>query len=244
MTLLAVAPHRAILGVEPPGTRKKIRGVLDDYNYDWRCDPGSDANTARIEPSFEVLNVTDALGREYATDAHLVTYVVTQAGVPLEHQPRVNKPALDWIYEQGFEVSADVLIADVDNPDHRPWDDASRAMFDQLWAAPPTPLTTCGLYLTKHGYRLIQPLDEPIAVSELERYIVAWHVELEAAGVDVDQRCRDWTRLYRLPHVRRDGKAYVSPFVDLDRMQPRTVEPVERVDPKPDAPPRAGRGAA
>lgn len=230
--LIAVAPHRAILGVEPPGHRKKVRGRLDAWTYDWRDKHGSPGNTAGVRAQLDVLELAAALAIHHGTDAHLVTYVVSFEGVPLERQPRVNKRSLDWMHEQGFEVASDVLMVDVDNPQHGAWTAELRSSFDALWAKPPPALTTCGVYLTRGGYRLVQPLDEPIAVAELERYIVAWFAELEGQGIPVDWRAKDWTRLYRLPHVVRDRKPYRSPLVDLARMAPRLIDPAPKCFPR------------
>jgi hypothetical protein len=70
-------------------------------------------------------------------------------------------------------------------------------------------------------------------VAEVERYLTAWLRELEAAGIAVDWACRDWTRMFRLPHVRRGHVDYRSPVVRLARMRPRTVTPAREVAPLP-----------
>lgn len=229
MALVAVAPRRAAYGVEAPGTRKKIRGSLDTWTFDWREPPGSEENTARIRAPYVPTHLEDALARTYPTDAHLVSYVVQGPdGHPLERQPRVNKSSLDWFDAQGYTLRVDVLIADVDNPDHVNWTPKLRENFDQLWSDSPPVLETTGVYLTRGGYRLIQPLDEPLSVAEVEGYLLSWLGELQAAGIPADDRCKDWTRLMRLPNVRRDRQPYVSPFVDLSRLAPRLIKPITR----------------
>ena len=47
-----------------------------------------------------------------------------------------------------------------------------------------------------------------------------------------DMSCRDFTRLFRLPHVRRAGRAFESPLVDLSRMRPRAdIRPHPKAQP-------------
>jgi len=213
--LVAVAPGTFYRGVDAPGYKERT--------YDWRA--RGEANTAAVRPAYEVMPLSRALVAVYTTDAHLVTYVLSRDHVPLTRQPRMNKRGLAWLLlEQGFEIFCDSLFCDVDLPGHGEWTPALRAQLDEQLAELEV-LSTCGLYLTQHGYRLIQPLDEPVAPPSVERYLASWLAELEAAGVTPDPHCRDWTRHYRLPHVRRGGRAYRSPLVVLERMQPRAISP-------------------
>lgn len=228
MIRVAVAPGKFARGVEAPGTpwRTHDPAVHGHPTYDWRAEPGSEANTARVVPDFEVLPLEAALARRYDTDAHLVTYVLHDraTGAPVRRQPRVNKGGIAWLTAEGLDADCEVLFCDVDNPGHADWTAALRAELDRQLAELPV-LATCGVYLTAHGYRLVQPLDEPVGVGEVERYIDAWLDELEAAGVAADTHCRDWTRHYRLPHVRRGGRETSSPIVSLERMRPRVISP-------------------
>lgn len=239
-------------------TSKYVRGVDGTPEGDWRASDadraafagaaraaGGDKHAVRaarvgVREAFVVVELVEALGREYDTDAHLVTYVVSRDGVPLVRQPRVNKPALEWVFSQGYELACDVLFVDLDNPEHAEWTDPAAARARELYATLPA-LASAGVYHTQHGARLVQPLDEPVSVVEVERYLEAWLDELEAAGLAPDRACRDWTRLFRLPHVRRGRVDYRSPHVDLSRMVPRRITPVPL---RPKAEPRArSRGA-
>ncbi len=214
MTLIAVAPNTFARGVEPPGHR--------DKTYDWR--EAGEANSHRVRPAYVVQELEATLSYLHNTDAHLVTYIVSQDGVPLDRQPRVNKGGLDWLIEQGFTVECDALFCDVDNPGHAEWTKERRAELDEQLTQLPV-LSTCGIYLTLHGYRLIQPLDEPVAVPSVERYLDSWLDELSQAGLEPDPACRDWTRHFRLPNVKRGGSFYASPLVDLSKMVPRAINP-------------------
>lgn len=222
---VAVVPAKFGYGVEAPGTVKKIRGVDGPHTYDWRAH--GEANTARVTDNFVVQPLVEALERRYRTDAHMVSYYVLDPnGRPLERQPRINKGGLAWVLGQGYRVEHDLLYVDVDNPQHLEWTDALRARFDELWAHSPV-LKTTGVYLTRSGYRLLQPLDEPVHAGEdaVERYLAAWIDELADHGITADHSCIDWTRLMRLPHVRRGPVNYTSPLVDMSRLEPRSLTP-------------------
>ena len=77
----------------------------------------------------------------------------------------------------------------------------------------------------------VQKSLQELPVQEVEPYLHRWHVELIEAGIDVDTKCKDWTRHYRLPNVIREGQTYVSPFVDLGRMQTITLDPLPPMPP-------------
>lgn len=161
-------------------------------------------------PDFEVLELCDALGREYSTDAHLVTYVVDRAS----KQPRIKKSSL---VKFGASIRVHCLFCDVDNPDHGDWTEALRSMAREREAELRV-LQSVGVYETAHGLRYIQPI-EPVPVEDAERHLARWLDELRAAGVDADPTCKDWTRHYRLPNVMRGGARYRSPFVSLSKMR-------------------------
>jgi len=178
--------------------------------------------------AYEIVELRAALERVYSTDAHLVTYVVDGA----ERQPRINKGGLPY-FEKA--VSVESFFCDIDNPDHARWDDALLASAMQQYEELPA-FETAGLYLTAHGRRVVQPLAEPIPAQAVEPYLRRWLLALEDQGLPVDWACRDWTRHFRLPHVRRSGVNYRSPRVRLERMRPIALEPLPAItDPAPDS---------
>ena len=179
---------------------------------------GFDGVREEVEDAYEILELREALQRDYRSDAHLVTYVVPGA----KRQPRINKPGLPHF---GRPVEVSVFFADVDNEDHAPW---TAEMFADAMEEYETLdiLQTAGIYHTAHGRRIVQPLQQPIPVHEVEPYLHRWHVELERAGIRVDQACRDWTRHFRLPNIVRKGRWYRSPWICLDRMRPVALEPL------------------
>ena len=207
---------------------------------------GFDGRRTSAPNAFEVLELRDALTRVYPTNAHLVTYVVPG----LRRQPRINKPGLATF--DGFpEVG--VFFCDLDNTPHVPWTpamhEAALGRYESLEI-----LQTAGIYHTKNGARVVQPLVRPLPVEQVEPYIARWFGELKAAGLNPDKACKDWTRLFRLPNVFRDGEHFRTPYLNLDRMQPialeplwdppplraaptaRTMRPVPRLDWRPDVP--------
>lgn len=220
--LVAVLPDKFTRGLNPPG--------FSGQTYDWRSDVPEE-NTRGIRPAARVLSLVEALLETHRTDAHFTTGVLERDCSPLAYQPRICKPALAWLGTQGLGVRHDVLVVDVDNPDHEPWSPEGRADLRALWDANKAPLDTCGIYTTKHGYRLIQPLDEPVVASMYERTLRTWLDELEAAGVSPDRACVDWTRLFRLPRVLRNGKRTDPYFEDYSRLEPRVIDPAPD-DPK------------
>ena len=188
---------------------------------------GFDGTDRKIRDSYEVLPVKEALERVYATDAHLVTYVVRGA----TKQPRINKSGLTHF--DGI-VETSVFFCDVDNQGHAEWNDQLTEVALQEYQSLPV-LATAGVYHTAHGRRIVQPIAEPIPVGEVEPYLGRWLAQLEASGIPVDWACRDWTRHLRLPHVRRAGSDYRSPFVSLERMTPIAMEPIVELVPEPTA---------
>lgn len=221
MTRIGVAPDKFAPGLQEPGHPHK--GAPS--TYDWREPAGSPMNLRRVPAAYRVDDLEDALRATYATDAHLVTYVVREGGAPLLRQPRVTKDGLAWLRSQGFEVSTSVLVADVDLPGHASWpsDEAARAECERVRAL----LVTAGVYATAHGYRVAQPIDRGLPVELVEPTLRGWFHELEARGLRPDWPCIDWTRHFRLPHVRRKGRPYRSPAVLLDSMTP--IAPPEPV---------------
>lgn len=215
--LIAVAPNRHAYGVEE--------------GDDWRVPPGRPGNDRAIErdgrirqtgirSEYVVSHLSNALAETYKTDAHLVAYVLRDAnGQPLAAQPRINKSngGLDFVESLGFSIEIDCLFADLDNPGHVEWTDEllvhARAQDAQL--------LTAGVYYTAHGRRVVQPLTRPVRVPEAEGVLAAWLGELQRLGMHVDEGCQDWTRHFRLPHVKRRGVASTfKPIVSLAFMRP------------------------
>jgi len=190
-------------------------------------------NLESVVAGYWVRELHDALTYEYHTDAHLVTYVVMGA----RKQPRINKSGLDVF---PFAVRVESFFCDADNQEHGGWEPALRQRAEEQLEAIPM-LSTAGLYFTRRGLRLVQPLARPLPVVQAERALGRWLAALEVAGVDVDWSCRDWTRHFRLPNVVRDGCLERAPVLWLSRMRPLEVAvPEEEPAPAPPAPRASG----
>lgn len=205
--LLYVASSKKSAAVNPPGTSKPtcVQRNCTTHTFDWRERPGGAANTHKIKPEFHGFPIAQALGSDYDSEAHFCAYTVTKDGKPLGRQPRVSKGGLAWMREQGYEVHLTTLMADIDTPGHTEWTQEQRLELKALLGRSPPVLGTTGLYMTKRGYRLLQPLLKPVLVDESEGYIQAWLNALVAVGVwDSVLECKDWTRLMRTPHYVRE----------------------------------------
>ena len=203
--MVACAPHKMIAGVKVPGT--------DGLTHDFRYPRGSDENAKGVEAAFANIPFAQAMALAWTSDAHCTTYTVERDGVPLPAQPRVNKQALWWMRKQGFELRHHALWADIDLPDHdKTWRQsgwiARTSLADQY--AYSAGLVDCWLYFTAKGLRAIRPLATPVLPEQYEALVTTWYADLEAQGIKPDGMCRDWTRLYRLPNVIRQGDTAIQ----------------------------------
>lgn len=173
-------------------------------------------------PVYAQLELGEALRRVWNTDAHCVCYTL-----PADHplvdggrQPRLTKLAPPELLAV---TTLQVILVDADNPGHQLWDDELRAAAMAAYERVEIPF---GVYHTTKGARFVVLLREPVPVLEAEPLIRRALSIFDAAGIAADYAARDWTRHFRLPNVRRAGKPFVSPHVDLARLAPVTLEPL------------------
>lgn len=193
-------------------------------------------------PPYLVTELTEALQTEHGTDAHLVACIAFNGDNAVRAQPRLTKDGLDEVNEHGFNVRLNVLIADIDTPDHKPITDAQvTEAREKLSAAG----VTCGWYTSRAGLRLVQPITSLLDPDTFERTIDVWLEEVRKvfpAPWVVDPACRDWTRHFRLPFVQRDG-VMTKPVIDFSRMtaivppKPRPRPPCTPTTPRVAPPP-------
>lgn len=191
--------------------------------------------TKKAQFAYEQMDLVDALLRTYPSDAHMVSYTVNYHKPPEDYQPgwqqRLKKDTdLDLLM---LDASMTCFTVDVDNEGHAKWDDALLAAMAEQVRLPI--LQTAAHFCTKHGWRIIQPLANPIPVRQAERYLRKYLLELQMAGIKADMACKDWTRHMRMPNVHREGEAsqYVSPLISVDHVAPRVPtepDPVEEVE--------------
>lgn len=119
--------------------------------------------------------------------------------------PRLNKPSLAWIRSQGGDVILPVMFADIDNPNHTPWESLGvEADFDTL---SPAAQVASAIYTTRAGVRLVYVLDKPATVEEYMAYMPALGEFISKhEGMPVDDcNWKRWNQGMRLPRVVRDG---------------------------------------
>ena len=156
------------------------------------------------------LRGAEAWTREYDTDAHCVAYAVP--GAPLHL--RVNKSALPAFVREGAGPLLYWAIVDVDNPGHARWTNPSVATISGIQAqVRDAGLDGAGVYLTRSGYRLVWRLATPVPVgTRAEAGLSRLLDHLERVGLSPDRHCADWTHLYRMPRVVRDGERAALPM--------------------------------
>ena len=142
-----------------------------------------------------------ALEHHYDDDAHFVQY-------HLEGQdmcPRLSKRSLTWLAEQDMHVRMGAMAFDVDGPNHEAspeWRQAERKKIGTMVRAG----NPVAWYDTNGGYRLVWSLPEPLSVDVWVQRRAALAIMLREYGIEPDTGAADWTRLFRLPFVHRDGE--------------------------------------
>ncbi len=230
MPLVGVVPAYNIRGVDAPGAVNPTFADRDGPNptYDWRAEPGSVDNTARITPALVTHDLTNALTADYDTPSLLSCYVVRGPdGRALDAFPRIRKSGLSWVLSQGYTVTVELFAADVDNAGKRPWTENDRIAAVYRYTREPG----IGVYFTPRGLRILQPISRALAAGdESESAGRSWVLGIAARfGFSLtpsqdraycDPSCSDWTRLYFLPNAARGGSRYRSPAILIDGMRP------------------------
>jgi hypothetical protein len=183
--------------------------------------PRKASGMARVR-GIKGMALSEALALEWPDDAHFAAYeprtVPVQKSddrvmVRLLHEAKDERPAvfdvLDMLDVPNVRMVA--LIGDIDDRDK------IAGVARPEWRQEQRPrLRASGLanYETRGGYRVIALLPKDWCkiesredAEEWKRFYVQWceHQE-EKHGLVLDRACKDWTRLYRLPNVKRDGK--------------------------------------
>lgn len=182
-----------------------------------------------VKPLLVVCDLADLFEQDETSDAHVVTYVVTKNGEPVEHQPRLNKEVLPALRAQGFEVLCHSVFIDVDLKDmvgRKPkvkWTDLSPAETENVWNVVELAhahLAAKGMawtayYTTQSGLRFVHALALPVPAGDgYEALLARFHAAYKIAGLPADGSCKDWTRLYRAPRVtKEDGtETWAAPW--------------------------------
>lgn len=159
----------------------------------------------------ESFTLSGALQESWNFDAHALTYYVQPPGQgdPVFFRLKNNSPAMNDLLASGFEILTNLIFLDYDNPGHEPWESQAEAAvwlqhFEELFAEAPEFLPYC-VYTTKHGARMVYRLASPCDVRDIGRYIASIMQDYQGQGIELDETCVQWHRIYRLPNVDRDG---------------------------------------
>lgn len=190
-------------------------------------------------PAIEVVPLAEAFSRRWPCDAHFTCYLP----VPFDaREPmfRFKKEILPEIRETGHDVHVHVMGIDIDTGDtkaeHLPWAQVPEKWgpFDALrrsTLAAATPLgeklrSAAYSYSTRRGWRYVFVLKKPLSAEDSEPVVRGLITEMRAAGFLADLSCADWTRVFRLPRVLRDGiSSETDPFFMIE-----TEDPTRRLD--------------
>lgn len=184
-----------------------------------------------------LVDFRSALLEEWPTDAHVVQYVVTLPNRDTgDHDvvtfPRLNHGALPGLKAMGAEVLQTIIGIDIDTPNHGPLHADTVTFFEEdiskklpLW---PCLMNFAAYYTTRAGARFIYVLKEPLPVEDCELVTEALVACFIKVGLQADTNCLDWTRLFRLPRVMRDGTPQGRrPFDSVLINQETVLDPFE-----------------
>ena len=180
---LTVLPDRYIPGVDDPG------------------DP--------IDRLGEAVDIATAFDTSWDTDAHFTQYWLHDERLAEPVAVRWNRPSLPKVRQLGGDLLAQVIGIDLDNEGHEPWteerwQDFLGVLTAHQLAGWSRPLEASCFYTTRNGMRFVYLLDQPVKVDELPKLAMGLVQEFRQHGLMADE-LKDWTRLFRLPKVNRDG---------------------------------------
>lgn len=162
----------------------------------------------------------EALTSIHHTDAHFVTYLPVGMAPGTEF-PRCNKPLLGHLRTAGYDLHRTMFALDWDTPEHKPWGEtitvkAFESMFINAVKEFPMLGDYACAYYTRSGVRLVYILDETIPVDQSEANLRWFIYNARRAGFMCDELV-DWTRLFRLPKVKRDNlRSENDPCFDIE----------------------------
>jgi hypothetical protein len=168
---------------------------------------GSGMNTLKDAGHVGVCGtLEESLYTPYESDAHFVCYHIT--GFPV--WPRINKPCLPELRAIGHDIRLRYMAFDYDTENHEPWtgEEQRTAFLERIQIAAdslPMIMRWTYLYFSLKGARLVYVLDRDVKAEDYEKHHRWMIVQFASAGLPLDTGCTDWTRVFRLPYVRRDG---------------------------------------
>ena len=143
----------------------------------------------------------EALEKEWELPVHFATY--TLHGAEQWHRFRkVHATDPEFV----GRLHTQMLVMDYDRPklgnEKNPWNsqDEIDAVLELLADADLWPTVS---YVTPHGMRMINVLDEQVPVLEGEHLYRILLDQLAEAGIESDDSTKDWTRVFALPYIRK-----------------------------------------
>lgn len=183
MPNLTILTHPMIPGIDAPSVART--------GY-----PVDDVSGASLE---------DALTTAYGTDAHMMACAPVEVELD-EDATTLIRPTYGVLGE--LDITMVALIGDVDAPGHSKDEDWAAETRERLNGCP------YAWYETRGGFRIVAPLktSDQVTISsrseaaQWTEFYLGWCEWLQSEhGLELDRSCKDWTRLYRLPNVIRDG---------------------------------------
>jgi len=155
-----------------------------------------------VPVALDMMTLASAMNTRHSTDKYFTCYTLEG----LDEWPRMAKAALPS-FEACVPVTMPCFAFDWDCPDHSPWtDELFEDFFDKFLSLDDEHLSQWRyIYTSRHGARIIFTLHEAVPVQDGEQYIATLFTKFKEAGLRMDEACKDWTRLFRCPHVVRDG---------------------------------------
>lgn len=156
--------------------------------------------------------LAQALATQWNCDAHIALYGIRGMNEPM---PRLGKTALPRLRTMQQEPVLSSFWFDVDNPGHAPWRPEDRERLNADMAKAWRWLQRArAIYATKGGYRVVFALPYELSVEQWLGYEYALVQALQGCGLPIDlSTTGQWTRLFRLPQVVRDGeKSWEDPY--------------------------------
>ena len=192
------------------------------------------------------VDLGEALRAEHEHDSHLILYTLEDKDGD-QCWARVSKksPFVTELLGEGGRVSIpfvafdyDLEIPDPNFPDRddkfvkREWHDRDEVyefleQLDALGLPAPT-----YFYTTLHGCRIVYVLDEPVDHLKAEGLLLGLMRDYAEAGIEFDEVCKDWTRLFRMPKTDRQdaGKFFETEcFVYLE--DPESTLDADSIEP-------------
>lgn len=165
----------------------------------------------------------------HSTDAHAVGYLPPVGEV---QGYRLSKDQAELADQRG--IKQHWLCFDIDRPGHEAWPDqaqAQDALYEAIEQLPEQLQDYAGGYTTRAGLRIVFHLGLPVAVRYVNHLLRVLGERLHDAGLLVDPACYQWTRLFRLPRVRRERHGRLESFTENPTTVPSSIHALLGLEP-------------